>query len=158
MIDAERLIELPDVSPKMHCETLISPATAALCISFKLYILFMRKVQTKAALHVSQKGTKIIRKIWVIKKVTYRTFWCGLFFIYFSVIVSEISIGYNNIYLYRCSFDVLQQGYWGITNRKKKMSFIREVSSVAAWSDKWLNVFKRMKYKRWKWTNTNTDE
>jgi len=74
MMDAERLIELPDVSHKMHSETLISPATATLCISFKLYILFMRKVQTKAALHVSQKATKIIRKIGVIKKVTDLTF------------------------------------------------------------------------------------
>lgn len=84
MIDAERLIELPDVSPKMHCETLISPATAALCISFKLYILFMRKVQTKAALHVSQKATKIIRETGVFKK-SYRSYflmWTVLYLLF----------------------------------------------------------------------------
>lgn len=66
---------MPDVSPKLHCETLISPATAALRISFKLYILFMRKVQTqKQVLHVSQKAKKIIREIGVSQKVTDCTF------------------------------------------------------------------------------------
>lgn len=65
-----------DVSPKMPRETLISPATAALRISFKLYILFMRKTQTQKQFYmlVSQRATKIRRVMGDSQRVTDCTF------------------------------------------------------------------------------------
>lgn len=67
---------MPDVSPKMHRETLISTATAALHISFKLYILFMRKAQTQKQFYmfVSQRATKIRRVMGVSQRVADCTF------------------------------------------------------------------------------------
>lgn len=67
---------MPDVSPKMRRETLISPATAALRISFKLYILFMRKAQTQKQFYmfVSQRATKIRRVMGDSQRVTDCTF------------------------------------------------------------------------------------